>query len=127
VPNHTLNFPWLVVTPNLCTHAHTYTCSHTHTQLISRNGKKIEITHTLAKWGSGSRKNKRKDLNLFRSKFFRRCQHLYKKFGLQRQFKVVVDTLKVVPIVIHVDYVVAISGCMCSIAIRFSAMIFCHR
>ena len=36
------------------THTHVHT--HTHTQLISRNGKEIEITHTLAKWGSGSRK-----------------------------------------------------------------------
>ena len=42
-----------------CTHVHMF--PHTHTQLISRNGKEIEITHTLAKWGSGSRK-KVKDL-----------------------------------------------------------------
>ena len=37
-----------------CTHVHMF--PHTHTQLISRNGKETEITHTLAKWGSGSRK-----------------------------------------------------------------------
>ena len=53
--------------------------------------------------------------------------YLYKKFDLQRQFKVIVDTLKVVATIIHIDYVIAISNCMCSIAIRFSAMIFCRR
>ena len=44
-----------------CTHVfpHIHTHTHTHTQLISRNGKEIEITHTLAKWGSVSRKIKK--------------------------------------------------------------------
>jgi hypothetical protein len=47
------------------TRTHVHKFPHTHTQLISRNGKEIEITHTLAKWGLVSRKNKRKDLNTF--------------------------------------------------------------
>ena len=57
--NHTLNFPRLVVIPNLYSHAHTYMCSrtHTHTTHISKL-KEIERLHTLAKWGSGSRKKK---------------------------------------------------------------------
>ena len=38
------------------TRTHVHMFPYTHTQLISRNGKEIEITHTLAKWGSGSRK-----------------------------------------------------------------------
>ena len=38
----------------ICTHVHKF--PHIHTQLISQNGKEIEITHTLAKWGSVSRK-----------------------------------------------------------------------
>ena len=42
----------------ICAHTHTRTHVPTHTQLISRNGKEIEITHTLAKWGSLSRKKK---------------------------------------------------------------------
>ena len=41
----------------ICTHVHKF--PHTHTQLISRNGKEIEIAHTLAKWGSVSRKKKK--------------------------------------------------------------------
>ena len=41
----------------ICTHVHKF--PHTHTQLISRNGKEIEITHTLTKWGSVSRKIKK--------------------------------------------------------------------
>ena len=41
----------------ICTHVHKF--PHTHIQLISRNGKEIEITHTLAKWGSVSRKIKK--------------------------------------------------------------------
>jgi hypothetical protein len=40
------------------TRTHVYMFPHTHTQLISENGKEMEITHTLAKWGSGSRKKK---------------------------------------------------------------------
>jgi hypothetical protein len=68
-----------VATPNLCSHVHTHTRvppppppPHTHTQLISRNGKEIERSHTLAKWGSGSRKKKRPILGVF----FRRCRQL---------------------------------------------------
>jgi hypothetical protein len=53
-----------VATPN-CAHTHTHTQVPTHTQLISRNGKEIEITHTLAKWGSVSRKIKRKRIEEF--------------------------------------------------------------
>ena len=33
MPNHILNFPWLVTTPNLCSYAHTHTCSPTHTHI----------------------------------------------------------------------------------------------
>jgi hypothetical protein len=48
-----------VATPNLCSHAHTYTSSHTHTTRISKR-KRDRGTHTtLAKWGSVSRKIKR--------------------------------------------------------------------
>ena len=60
MPNHTLKFPMVggdskfVLTR---THAHKF--PHIHTQLVSRNRKEIEITHTLAKWGSVSRKIKR--------------------------------------------------------------------
>jgi hypothetical protein len=52
-----------VATPNLCSHAHTYTSSHTHTTRISKR-KRDRGTHTtLAKWGSVSRKiNKKKKL-----------------------------------------------------------------
>jgi hypothetical protein len=46
-----------VTTPNLCSHA------HTHITHISKL-KKIEISHTLTKWGSGSRKKKRTNLRL---------------------------------------------------------------
>ena len=42
------------------TRTHVHMFPHAHTQLISRNGKEIEITHTLAKWGSVSRKIKKK-------------------------------------------------------------------
>ena len=42
----------------ICIHVHKF--PHTHTQLISQNGKEIEITHTLAKWGLVSRKIKKK-------------------------------------------------------------------
>jgi hypothetical protein len=42
------------------THVHMF--PHTHTQLISRNEKEIEITQHFAKWGSGSRKKKRPNL-----------------------------------------------------------------
>jgi hypothetical protein len=38
------------------TRTHVHMFPHIHTQLISRNGKEIEITHTLTKWESGSRK-----------------------------------------------------------------------
>ena len=41
------------------TRTHVLMFPHTHTQLISRNGKEIKITHTLAKWGSGSRKKEK--------------------------------------------------------------------
>jgi hypothetical protein len=48
-----------VATPNLCSHAHTHVCSHTHRDnSYLETQKKIEISHTLAKWGSGSRKKK---------------------------------------------------------------------
>ena len=60
MPNHTLKFPMVGGDSKfvlICTHIHKF--PHTHTQLISRNGKEIEITHTLAKWGSVSRKIKR--------------------------------------------------------------------
>ena len=57
----------------ICTHIHKF--PHTHTQLISRNEKEIEITHTLAKWGSESRKRS-KDLTTSRSKCFHRCRHM---------------------------------------------------
>ena len=50
----------------ICTHIHKF--PHTHTQLISQNGKEIEITHTLDKWGSGSRK-KVKNLTLLGRNF----------------------------------------------------------
>ena len=60
MPNHTLKFPMVGGDSKfvlICTHVHKF--PHTHTQLISRNGKEIEITHTLAKWGSVSRKIKK--------------------------------------------------------------------
>ena len=41
------------------TRTHVHMFPYTHTQLISQNGKEIEITHTLAKWGSVSRKIKK--------------------------------------------------------------------
>ena len=31
MPNHALNFPWLVATPNLCSLAHTHVFPYTHT------------------------------------------------------------------------------------------------
>ena len=37
MPNHTLNFPWLVANPKLCSHAHVHVFLHTHTQLLSQN------------------------------------------------------------------------------------------
>ena len=52
----------------MCSLAHTHVFPHTHTQLVSRNEKEIEITHTLAKWGSGSRK-KVKNLTLLGRNF----------------------------------------------------------
>ena len=46
------------------TRTHVHKFPYTHTQLVSRNGKEIRITHTLAKWGSVSRKIiKRKKVN----------------------------------------------------------------
>ena len=73
------NFPWLVATPNLCSHAHTYTSSHTHTTRISKRKRDKRSHTTLAKWGSVSRKNK----NLNKNKrirldkiFFRRCRQI---------------------------------------------------
>ena len=76
MPNHTLKF--LMVGGDskfvlICTHVHKF--PHTHTQLISRNGKEIEITHTLAKWGSVSRKIKKKRIK-DKKKIFRRCRQL---------------------------------------------------
>ncbi len=53
------------------THVHMF--PHTHTQLISRNEKEIEITHTLAKWGSGSRKKEKTNLR----SFFRQCRQSF--------------------------------------------------
>ena len=51
----------------------------------------------------------------------------YKKFGLQRRLKVVADALKVAANVICSDNVVANSGCVCSVAVGFSAAIFSCR
>ena len=45
------------------THTRVPTHTHTHTTHISKL-KEIEISHTLAKWGSGSRKKKRTNLRL---------------------------------------------------------------
>ena len=53
-------------------------------------------------------------------------QH-YKKFGLQRRLKVVADALKVAANVICDDIVAANSGCVCSVAVGFSATIFSRR
>ena len=51
----------------------------------------------------------------------------YKKFGLQRRLKVVADALKVAANVICSDNVAANSGCVCSVAVGFSAAIFSRR
>ena len=61
MPNHTLKFPMVGGDSKfvlICTHVHKF--PHIHTQLISRDRKEIEITYTLAKWGSVSRKIKKK-------------------------------------------------------------------
>ena len=50
-----------------CTHKHTCSHTHTHTTHISKL-KEIEISHTLAKWGSGSRKKKKTHLVISRVK-----------------------------------------------------------
>ena len=70
MPNHTLKFPMVGGESKfvlICTHVHKF--PHTHTKLISRNGKEIEITHTLAKWGSVSRKNKNLNKQIIRFRF----------------------------------------------------------
>ena len=45
MPNHTLNFPWLVATPKMCSHAHTHTRvptqTHTHNSYLETK-KEIE-------------------------------------------------------------------------------------
>ena len=84
MPNHILNFPWLVATPNLCSNAHTHvfphTHTHTHTTHISKL-KEIERTHTHLPNGG---RDQGKRLKETRSKqvewsesvkeFFRRCR-----------------------------------------------------
>ena len=52
----------------MCSHAHTNVFPHTHTTHISKL-EEIEISHTLAKWGSGSRKKKRTNSLWFRIDF----------------------------------------------------------
>ena len=51
----------------------------------------------------------------------------YKKFGFQRRLKVVADALKVAANVICSDNVAVNSGCVCSVAVEFSATIFSRR
>ena len=53
------------------THIHVF--SHTHTQLISQNGKEIEITHTHSPNGGRDLEKKVKDLTPL-GRIFRRCR-----------------------------------------------------
>ena len=92
MPNHTLKFPMVGGDSKfvlICTHVHKF--PHIHTQLISRDRKEIEITHTLAKWGSGSRKNK-SNKKILIDRFFRQCRQsplpiVDVNVGLESHFK----------------------------------------
>ena len=66
MPNHTLKFPMVGGDSKFVlirTHVHKF--PHTHTQLVSRNGKEIENTHNTRQMGVGIKEKEKTTLGNF--------------------------------------------------------------
>ena len=96
MPNHTLNFPWLVATPNLCSLAHAHAFPHTHhTHSLPRNERDF------AKWGSGLGKRKLVffpvsivPIHTFKKKIQRPCPFWFQFFHIKNKTKILTKKKK---------------------------------